>query len=234
MKDITVDEVLKYLSKYLAEPSVSTGKLLAEVPEWWQRVLVANDDERIRLTLEAWKPYQNQLPSVCEFLSAHLRNVMLLTDKNLVTGSMNSRRLYQMEKDGRFFYYAGGNPIRKTMPDNVHAAWSKLPSDFRQFYDSFHNGWYYVASNSMGPSPTEDFFILDDLEWGILEDIDDPGCNLKDLLAVYTNGMGGYVALSVEGNKTYGNVLWWKDKAPRLNIDAWAVMDAWTQIRLSK
>lgn len=233
-----MDESLKYLSNYLAEPSVSINighsDMLAEVPEWWQRVLVVNDNDRVRLTINEWKLYQKQLPSTFEFISKHLRNVMFLTDKNLFTGAINSRLLYQMEVDGRMIYYAGGNPLNKKMHENVNAAWNKLPSDFTQFYDSFHNGWYYVASNSLGPSPTEDFFILDDLEWGILEEIDNPGCDLKDLLAVYTNGMGGYVALSVERNTTYGNVLWWKDKPPRLSIDAWSVIDTWTQIGLSK
>jgi hypothetical protein len=201
---------------------------MAEVPEWWRRVLLAEGDERIRETLRAWEEYQAQLPAVFGFLSSHLRSVNLLTDKTSV------RLLYELQKDGRTMYYAGGNPASKPMSAAVRDAWDKLPADFRRFYDSLHNGWYYLASNSLGPSPTEDFFILDDLEWGILEDIGDPGCDLKDLLAVYTNGMGAYVALSIERRGAYGDVLWWKDKPPRLNIDAWAVMDAWTEIGLNK
>jgi hypothetical protein len=119
------------------------------------------------------------------------------------------------------------------MSPAVREAWDRLPANFKEFYNSLHNGWYYLASNSLGPSPTDDFFILDDLEWGILETIGDPGCDLKKLLAVYTNGMGGYVALNIEGKRACGDVLWWKDKPPRLNIDAWAVIDAWTEIGLT-
>ncbi len=234
-----MDKALQYLSKYLAEPSVlptlrADDSLMTGLPEWWRKVLLANKDDRVHQTLQAWEGYRAQLPSVFEFLSAHLRSVNLLTDRNLVTGQMSVRLLYELEKDGRTMYYTGGNPLRKSMAASVRESWGKLPADFREFYDSFHNGWYYLASNSMGPSPTEDFFILDDLEWGILEDIDDPGCDLKDLLAVYTNGMGGYVALAIQGRDTYGDVLWWKDRPPRLNIDAWAVMDAWTEIGLNK
>ena len=234
-----MDKALQYLSKYLAEPSIlptlpADDPSMDELPEWWRRVLFANNTDRIRQTLQAWEGHRAQLPSVFEFLSAHLRSVSLLTDKNLVTGKMSVRLLYELEKDGRAMYYAGGNPMRKSMAVSVQDSWSKLPAGFRRFYDSLHNGWYYLASSSMGPSPTEDFFILDDLEWGILEDIDDPGCDLKDLLAVYTNGMGGYVALSIERKGAYGDVLWWKNKPPRLNIDAWAVMDAWTEIGLNK
>ncbi len=231
-----MDEVVSYLSKYLAEPEVLPAlrpddPLMSGLPEWWRGVLQADGGDRIRLTLRAWENHREQLPQVFDFLAAHLRSVNLLIDKNLVTNTTSVRLLYTLERGDRTLYYAGGNPAQKSVPAPVQAIWSKLPVDFRRFYDSLHNGWYYVASNSMGPSPIEDFFILDDLEWGVLEDIGDPGCDLKDLLAVYTNGMGGYVALSIE-KRAYGDVLWWKDKPPRLNIDVWAVIDAWTGIGL--
>jgi hypothetical protein len=233
-----VDKLLSYLNKYLAEPKVmpslpATDALLAELPEWWREVLLARGGDRVRQTLRAWEGYQEQLPTVFDFLSRHLRSVSLLTDRTLVAGTTSIRLLYELEKQGRTMYYAGGHPLRKSMSPAVQAAWPKLPADFRRFYDSLHNGWYYLASTSLGPSPTEDFFVLDDLEWGILEEIGDPGCNLKDLLAVYTNGMGAYVALTIERKGAYGDVLWWKDQRPELNIDAWAVMDAWTEIGLN-
>lgn len=225
-----MDETLQYLSKYLSEPElhreVRTGDpLLAGVPEWWRDVLLAPAADRVERTLRAWQAHRPQLASVFEFLAAHLRSVVLLTDKT------STRLLYELEQGGHVMYYAGGNPLKKSMSPSVRSVWDQLPADFRSFYDSLHNGWYYLASHSMGPSPTEDFFILDDLEWGILDDIGDPGCDLKDLLAVYTNGMGGYVALSV-GKREYGDVLWWKNKPPRLEINAWAVIDSWTEIGL--
>jgi hypothetical protein len=232
-----MDQTLSYLSKYLAEPRVlstlrADDPLMAELPGWWQALLAGGSD-RVRQTLQAWEGHRSQLPQVFDFLAAHLRDVRLLTDKNLVAATTSVRLLYELERSDRTLYYAGGNPIQKTMTASVREAWDKLPTDFKRFYDVLHNGWYYLASNSMGPSPVEDFFVLDDLEWGILEDIDDPGFDLKDLLAVYTNGMGAYVALSVD-RRAYGDVLWWKDKPPRMNIDALAIIDAWTQIGLSK
>jgi hypothetical protein len=227
-----VDRALEYVSKYVAEPRIvrkftEDDALMSDLPEWWRGVLLASGEERIRKTLGAWEGHRSQLPTVFEFLSAHLQSVNVLVDKACV------RLLYELEENGRTMFYAGGNPRRKSMTASVQSAWRKLPVDFTRFYDSLHNGWYYLATNSLGPSPSEDFFILDDLEWGILDEIGDPGCDMKDLLAVYTNGMGGYVALSVEHVRTYGDVLWWKDKAPHLRIDAWAVMDAWTRIGLS-
>jgi hypothetical protein len=231
--------VLQYLSKYLIEPRVLPtlsihDPFFSELPEWWHKILFSNGKERIKQTLESWEKHRAQLPSVFRFISTYLQSVNLVTDKNLGTDKLSYRLLYELEKDGRTMYYAGGNPLCKSMGTSVREAWDKLPMDFRRFYDSFHNGWYYLASKSMGPSPIEDFFVLDEMEWGILEDIDVPGCDLKDLLAVYTNGMGSYVAISIERKQACGDVLWRKDKPPRLNIDAWAVMDAWTEIGLSK
>ena len=234
-----MDTMLSYLSKYLAEPKVlpalrADDPLMSELPQWWREILLVKSADRIHEALHAWEGYRAQLPSVFDFLSTHLRSVNLLTDKNLVTEQTSVRLLYELEKDGRTMYYAGGNPLRKSMAASVRDIWGKLPADFRRFYDYFHNGWYCLASRSMGPSASEDFFLLHDLEWGILDDIGDPGCDLKDLLAVYTNGMGGYVALSINRKGACGDVLWWKDKPPRFNIDAWAIMDAWTEIGLNK
>lgn len=234
-----MNSALSYLRNYLVEPRViptldAADPLMSQLPNWWGRVLAADGNGRIHQAIHAWEEYRAQLPLVFDFLSIHLQTVNLLTNKDPVTGNTSVRLLYELVKDGRTMYYTGGNPGLKSMTTSVKNIWDRLPVDFRRFYDSHHNGWYYLASNSMGPSPTEDFFILDDLEWGILEDIGDPGCDLKDLLAVYTNGMGGYVALSLEQQAAYGDVLWWKDKSPRLNIDAWGVMDAWTEIGLNK
>lgn len=233
-----MSDSLSYLSKYLTDPRVIStplvdDSLLKELPEWWGGVLRASGSDRIRLTLQTWEDHRAQLPTVFDYLSKHLRGVSLLTDKHPVTGDLSIRLLYEIDRGDRMLYYAGGNPMQKSMPTAVLGVWDKLPSDFRRFYDSFHNGWYYLASVTMGPSPTEEFFFLDDFEWGILDDIGDPGCDLKDLLAVYSNGMGDHVTLSVE-KRAYGDVLWWKAKPPKLNIDAWAVIDAWTEIGLSK
>lgn len=231
-----MDKTLQHLNQLLAEPKLhrqvrEDDPLLSAVPDWWRDVLLADADDRIRLTLQAWEVYRDQLPTVCNFLAIHLRSVNLMTNKDLVTNTTSVRLLYELQIADQTAYYAGGNPLGKTMSPRVQDAWGKLPADFRHFYDSLHNGWYDLSSDSMGPSPTEHFSFLDEFEWGILDEIGDPGCDLKDLLAVYSNGMGSYVALSV-GRREYGDVLWWKDKPPLLNIDAWAVIDSWTEIGL--
>jgi hypothetical protein len=229
-----VDETLNYLKKYLTEPRViasprSVDLLDTPIPQWWHELFSTTGKDRIALTLAAWDQYRSNLPQVVEHLRQNLRDVSLLTDQNRVTGERSVRLLYAVDRGDRLLYYVGGNPLQKSIAPSVRNAWDQLPSDFRQFYESFHNGWYYLASHSMGPSPIEDFFLLNDQEWGILEEIGDPGCDLKNLLAVYSNGMGDYVALGVE-KQSFGNVLWFKAEPPKLNIDAWAVIDTWTHL----
>ena len=233
-----MSDALSYVSKYLTEPKIiktlPVGEpMINELPEWWRAVLSATGEDRIRLTLQAWESQQVRLPTVFDYLSTHLRGVNLLTDRHPVTNAVSKRLLYEIDRGDGILYYAGGNPLQRSMNPKVKALWNKLPSDFRSFYDSLHNGWYDLTSVSMGPSPTEDFCFLSDYEWGILEDIGDPGCDLSDLLAVYSNGMGDHVAVSIE-RRTYGDVLWWKAKPPELNIDVWGVIDAWTEIGLSQ
>lgn len=221
-----MSDAIEYLQDYVDDPRLLTAdsvdeSLLTSLPEWWRNLLTVDGPARVRRVIERWEEQRIHLPAVVDFLEAHLRKVELLSDK------FTTRLLYELEKDGDTMYYCGGNPLQKSMKSSVQAIWSRLPQDFTRFYDSFHNGWYYLASNSMGPSPVEDFFLLDELEWGLLDNTGDPGCNLHDLLAIYTNGMGAYVAISVEEK---GDVLWWNDKPPTLNINAWAVIDEWTTI----
>ena len=224
-----MDKAIEYARRFLADPRIIPplaidDTLRSQLPEWWQHVLLADGGRQVGLVLERWKGYRDRLPTTFEFLRQHLNEVRLLQDRDRV------RLLYELEKDGETMYYAGGNPLRRVMNPSVARVWDRLPASLRQFYDSLHDGWCDLAAISLGPAPTEHFFILDDQEWGVLEDIGDPGCDLKDLVAIYTNGAGGYVAISVSRK---GDVLWWKDRAPRLNIDLWAVMDAWTEIGLN-
>ncbi|PQO46954.1 hypothetical protein [Blastopirellula marina] len=235
-----MDSALEYLGKYLADPCfVETPQeieaCMPELPAWWRSLFAADENLRVERTLQEWDGFREYLPAVFEVLTKRLRSVRLLSDRSFISGKRNLRLLYAIERsDGRLSYYAGGNPTQTNAPSAVHDNWSKLPAAFTRFYDTFHDGWYYVASNSMGPSPSEDFLVLDDMEWGILDEIGDPGCDLKDLAAVYSNGMGSYVCLSMESNQSYGDVLWWKDKPPRFNIDFWGTIDAWTEIGMKE
>jgi len=90
-----------------------------------------------------------------------------------------------------------------------------------------HNGWYYLASGSLGLSPVEDFFFLDEEDWGVLDELGELPIDLKKSLAVFANGMGGYVCLEVN-EKCKNSMIWWNDKAPRVGIDFWPVIDSWT------
>ena len=227
-----MDARLTYLTKYLDGPRVLThpradDHAMAGLPGWWREALAVGRGERVGRTLRAWDAFRDQLPGVVEHLGTHLRDVNLLTYTDRVTGGTPAVLLYELaHRDGPLFY-AGGNPLARAPSAAVRAVWDRLPADFRRFHDTLHNGWCYLASDSMGPSRVEDCFIIGSHEWGILDEIDDPGCDPNDLLAVFSNGMGDHVTLTV-GRRESGGVLWWKDKPPQLGIEAWPVIDAWT------
>ena len=211
--DSQMVDAIGYLQKYMDHPEILPlncvdPEELALLPGWWREALELAGAERVARVLREWERVESFLPGVVEVLKRNLRGVALLRNRtSSVRGWKSSvRLLYKVMVGDDTAYYAGGNPLQKGMGDAVKARWGLIPTAIRNFYDTFHNGWYYVASESMGLAPTENLFFLDELEWGILEEIDDPGCKLDDLLAVYTNGMGGYVALNLGDRRDCGDL----------------------------
>ena len=225
-----MSNALQFLANYFDAPLVifddieSLGSLRERVPAWWCEVMSVSGEDRVNRTLDEWRGHSDQLPAVFVFLVNHLQKVSIFASNDSLW------LLYDLSIDGRTMYYGGGNPRERIVSQSVQAVWGKCPVEFQRFYDTFHNGWCYLSSLSMGPAPVEDMFVLSELEWGILDNITFPEADLDSLLAVYTNGMGGYVTLNVNENSVSGDVLWWHDRPPQTNIDAWAVIDAWTEI----
>ncbi len=100
------------------------------------------------------------------------------------------------------------------------------------FYE-FQNGWVHATSDSLGISPVENLFLLEDEEWGIIENkevtID---FDMKSTVAIFSNGMGSYVCITM-GSKSEG-MIFWKHKAPTRNIGLWEVIDTWTYLGFMK
>ena len=124
------------------------------------------------------------------------------------------------------------------MRPEIERAWHTLPKTLKSFYDELHNGWFHLPSASLGPAPLESFFFLSEEEWGIFDEIGtDLTINLGAMLAVFTNGAGGYLCVDTESEPIYTDdpksIIWWNDEPPDLDVDFWGVMDAWTSIGLT-
>ena len=110
--------------------------------------------------------------------------------------------------------------------------WALLPDSLKRFYE-FHDGWYFLASNSMGLSAAEDMFIFAEEFKEILCDIDDHSLDLNNILTLFSNGMGGYLCADLS-KKENSYLLWWHDEEPDLNVNLWGVVDAWTLISIEE
>jgi len=220
--------LLEYLQKYVANPKILELAQLSpaeqgRLPVIWRDILSHEGDARLSVTLRYWQQYQVEFEQVVEYLADHLVSV------HLIHHGFGYCLLYGVTSaDGAgTLYYEGRNPVVKTISPDVAPLWDLLPKRLTSFYDEFHNGWYYLASGSMGLSPVEDFFFLDEEEWGILDEINEPSLDLAHTLAVYTNGMGGYLCLETH-KPDLPCLLWSAKKPPLLGLEFWPTADSWT------
>ncbi|MBZ9558061.1 MULTISPECIES: hypothetical protein [unclassified Modicisalibacter] len=225
---MTQEALAQYLTMYFHRPQILRLDQIPEpdqkkLPHSWIEILAVDGEKRVLKTIEQWRNFEAELSQVIEYMKKNLLRVSLIhheTGYSLVY-EINS------SSGNKILCYEGRNPIEKKLDQNMEKHWPALPEQLRKFYDTLHNGWFYLASGSMGLSPVEDFFFLDEDEWQILEELETPLPNLSKTVSVYTNGMGGYVCLELT---TYQPecLLWWKSNPPVLNLDLWPVVDSWT------
>jgi hypothetical protein len=223
------NELLDYLKNYVRDPEILTSAnisldLRASLPDAWMDLLDLDKEERVHAALMHWQPFQSEFQQVIAYFRANLVSI------DLITSSRGPGMLYGVRaQTGSTMYYEGKPPVAVNPNSAIAELWSKTPDSLQKFYRELHNGWYYFASESMGLSSLDRIFVLSREDWGILDELEQVPVDLNRSLAVFTNGMGGYVCLQLLDNdvKTF---LWFHNKAPRLNLDLWPLIDSWTLI----
>ncbi len=222
------DSLLSYLKDYVTDPKILSLDQLSQdekntLPSSWIDILSCENNERINKALNYWVKFEVEFEQVVEYLRDNIVSI------NLIHHGFGYCLLYGVTSADkkRVLYYEGRNPKSKSINPVVDSVWKYLPDKFKAFYDDFHNGWYYLASGSMGLSPVEDFFFLDEEDWGILDEIGKSPVDLESTLAVFTNGMGGYVCFEITNNSLF-SLIWWSKKPPKLDINFWSIIDSWT------
>lgn len=221
-------ELLGYLKEYVADPRILSLDQLSKnekniLPSSWIDILSSSNNERINKAINYWIKFEVEFEQVVEYLKDNLVSI------DLIHHGFGYCLLYGVRSADkkRVLYYEGRNPKSKSIDPVVDSVWKNLPNKLKEFYDDFHNGWYYLASGSMGLSPVEDFFFLDEEDWGILDEIGQSPINLEETLAVFTSGAGGYVCFEISNN-SLSSLIWWNKQPPKLNVDFWAIVDSWT------
>jgi hypothetical protein len=224
-----MDATLDYLVKYRKNITILTNAEILSlndnaIPVSWKEIFI-NDKfaDRKKQLLANWAVCAEELRNTISYINENLVDLQLSFCDNIYS------ILYHIKNSkGGILIYEGKNPSAKKIDLRLKKKWNDLPESITGFYDSVHNGFYYFASESMGLLPVESITNLDDLEWGILEDMTEPvQIELKNSYGFFTNGMGGYVVIDTSDNKA---TLWWSNKAPRYNIDFWDVIDEWIVI----
>lgn len=224
---MTRPETLTYLAQYVAEPQLlSTAEAAAldpaVLPATWREFMREAGEGRCERVLAAWRPFRGAFEQTLSYLQTHLLSVDLL----------KTRRGYSLlyavkaEKTGNTMYYEGRNPLARKLKPSVQLLWSNLPAPIQAFYE-LHDGWCYLAAGSLGPAASEDVFVLSEQDWGILDDLGTLDFDLKQTVALYTNGMGAYICYDLRGRET---LLWFHNKAPKRKLEFWPLVDSWTRI----
>lgn len=232
-----MEEKLKYLNKYTLGKNSTVRLILPEeiehidtkqIPTQWVKLFQGKDTgNRIKMLLEIWKRYlQNELSNTISYLDKNLENVELL----LINGRYSI--LYSIKNSsGNIRYYEGLIPSGKIDNSKLIGVWNKFPQSIRNFYEKVHNGFYDYAYKAMGLVPLNLVTYLNDYEWSIIEDLNQPlRIDIKTSFGFFSNGMGGYVVYDYNNCDNDHATLWWKDDQPDYDVKFWDVVDEWNVI----
>lgn len=221
---------IEFLQKYSQDIQMVSleDETIENFPNYWIEALSkVTPTERKNRIVEEWKKYPYQFQSTTNYLFANLVDVELVKEKN------NHALLYTVKNiRGEEVYYIGYNPLAKITPKYF----DQLPSSFKDIYNKLHNGWVYFASKANGLLPIEDTIVLSDEDWGILEEIEITSLPFKldNSVGLFDNGMGDYASVDLKSTNEKEGFIWWHTKAPKLNIEIWAVIDEWTKIGIER
>lgn len=232
-----MDEKLKYLKRF--SPNIEivgieslTEEDLGKLPLWWKKAL---SKQASHLSCEAttaeWASYGYQLKSTYSYLVDSLSDIDLIKQNNEIS------LLYSVKNTiGGIAFYGGKNPQTKAIPPEILKIWGNIPSSFKDVYENLHNGWCYFASQSNGLSSVENLFLLDDMNWGILDEIAVTSLpfKLNTSIPFFSNGMGAYACLDIASADEKRGFVWYNNKPPKVGVDIWAVADEWTRIGIEK
>lgn len=228
-------EISDYLRRFapvakVVELNALNAEEIAALPPYWISVFSCQDHEtRKSVLFTEWEKYPYQLASTTQYLKENLLDIFLIN-----RGSQISMLYVIQNLDGKLVYYNGLNPKKLQLTTKQKSIWNLLPRTVTTFYENLHNGWFHYSSCAVGYSSTMDMIFLNDLEWGILDEIDISTLSFKleDCITLFHNGNGGYVCYNIREKDNKKGFIWWKDESPELDEELCCLIDEWTVMGL--
>ncbi|MBC1458178.1 SMI1/KNR4 family protein [Listeria newyorkensis] len=228
-----IDTLNKYtFDKALTVEIVDLKEIHDEtIPAWWKNVFSQEDNNsRIECLIKHWEEILGtEMRNTIMYFKEFLKNIelMKLGNKYFILYSIKSL------KSDEILFYTGGNPLEKNFSDKTELKcdWDRVPERLKLFYEELHDGFYYFPSRGMGIDSIDNVTYLDEDEWGIIEELDEPiEINLKSSYGFFSNGAGSYVVIDIADCKNDKAILWSAKTAPDYDLNFWDVVDEWTVI----
>ena len=222
-----MDKNLLALEKHLGNFRVS-GELPEHllVPTDWQPLVGLTDKDKVKSVISLWE--KNCVGAFSVLLGVFQKR---LENVHLLEIDSKPALLYTFRNPkGDYLHYVGYTPLPSLqLPTGTkNLPW---PATFSEYYRNVHNGWYEVESQALGLLPQDEFFWLSEKEWGILDEISIE-FSLDKVLAVFSNGAGGYLCWNFNTVEPSG-VVWWDDEAPD-GVDFWDILDEWSAMGIEE
>ena len=226
---LIVEDKLIFLREYKDNVQILSANEIKKInknliPDNWRVCEEKDTHKKIKMIMAYWKKYSgNELQNTISYLHKHLEDIEIIKVKHRYS------LLYTIENEnGNKLYYEGRNPKEKFNNEVVEKPWNKFPDSLKKFYEHVHNGFYDYTSESMGLVPLESVTYLDDYEWGIIEELQEPlKLDLKTSFGFFSNGMGDHVVFDYNDCSNDNATLWFHDDQPNYRINFWNVVDEW-------
>lgn len=232
-----MSEKLEYLNKYKGYAGapveiVSARDVSEDIPESWAAVFALSDQrQRIDTLVAEWVKYvPSDLRRTIHYLLKNIAEIDLIrrNEKLYILYSI------QRSKHDKITYYEGGNPKDSLACRSpvLAALWSGLPNGLRRFYEHLHNGFHSYTGKAMGLNSTQDAFVMNEYDWGVIDDlgITDIPIDFDTSFAFFDNGGGGHVVLDLKQPDIDKAVLWFSGDTPEYNLNFWDIVDEWIVI----
>lgn len=189
---------------------------------FWKDFIIENDfKDRKKAILTLWDPFKSKLPKTFSLIENNLENIFVIKYNNEI------KLIYVFVVNSNTLVYEGRQPIQN------HPFLENIPFDIRKFYIDLHNGWFESISGALGFLSLDEIQFLDELEWGILDEIEAPNVDLSKTYFIFHNAGSGYLCINIENISEPRYLIWWTHKEPKYDIEFWSFIDAWIEIGLT-